>query len=122
MVLPVTDTRTEELCCQFIAALSHRSASYTSIHCTLGASTSPTGYAHSNSTCEVSLVKAGAEGHLVVPNMKMHCAKLGISSIVNSSSSTLELESNDSDAIHEVACSPPLNQKLSAMHPLVCDN
>lgn len=81
----VVDTSTQELYSQFSASFTRRSESRSSIHRGQTLSTSPTGSARSALAREVSLLKPGAEGRLLVPDVKMRRVNSSVSSIDGSS-------------------------------------
>ena len=74
------DPSTEELYRQYSASFTRRSESRSSAHRGPGLSTSPTGSTRSALAREVPLVKPGAEGRLLVPDVKMRRVNSGISS------------------------------------------
>ncbi|KAI0826945.1 hypothetical protein BC628DRAFT_1319521 [Trametes gibbosa] len=77
----VMDPSTEKMYKQYSASFTRRSESRSSQHQSRGLSTSPTGSARSALTREVSLVKPGAEGCLLVPDVKMRRTNSSMSSI-----------------------------------------
>ncbi|KAI1790195.1 hypothetical protein LXA43DRAFT_891550 [Ganoderma leucocontextum] len=82
----VVDASTQELYRQYSASFTRRSESRTSIHSRgAGLSTSPTGSTRSNLAREVSLLKPGAEGRLLVPDVKMRRVNSSVSSVGGSS-------------------------------------
>ncbi len=75
------DASTQELYRQYSASFTRRSESRTSMHTRgAGLSTSPTGSTRSGLAREVSLVKPGAEGRLLVPDVKMRRVNSSVSS------------------------------------------
>ncbi|KAI0720616.1 hypothetical protein C8T65DRAFT_567580 [Cerioporus squamosus] len=82
----VVDASTQELYSQFSASFSRRSESRSSVHRSHNLSTSPTGSTRSALGREVSLLKPGAEGRLLVPDVKMRRVNSSASSIDGSSS------------------------------------
>ncbi|KAH9891778.1 hypothetical protein C8Q73DRAFT_746825 [Cubamyces lactineus] len=82
------DPNTEKMCRQYSASFTRRSESRTSLQSHTrgtGLSTSPTGSTRSALAREVSLVAPGAEGRLLVPNVKMRRVNSSMSSIDGSS-------------------------------------
>ena len=79
------DASTQELYSQFSASFTRRSESRSSIHRGQTLSTSPTGSTRSALAREVSLLKPGAEGRLLVPDVKMRRVNSSVSSIDGSS-------------------------------------
>ncbi|OJT14918.1 hypothetical protein TRAPUB_8524 [Trametes pubescens] len=78
----VMDSSTEKMYKQYSASFTRRSESRTSLHHqSRGLSTSPTGSTRSAFAREVSLVKPGAEGRLLVPDVKMRRTNSSMSSI-----------------------------------------
>ncbi|KAI0349130.1 hypothetical protein OH77DRAFT_160346 [Trametes cingulata] len=85
------DPSTEKMYKQYSASFTRRSESRTSHHHhahDAGLPTSPTGSTRSARAREVSLVKPGAEGRLLVPDVKMRRVNLSMSSIDGSSSTS----------------------------------
>ncbi|KAM5535015.1 hypothetical protein V8D89_011388, partial [Ganoderma adspersum] len=83
------DASTQELYRQYSASFTRRSESRTSIHTRgTGLSTSPTGSTRSSFAREVSLLKPGAEGRLLVPDVKMRRVNSSVSSTGGSSSTS----------------------------------
>ena len=83
------DASTQELYRQYSASFTRRSESRTSIHTRgAGLSTSPTGSTRSSLAREVSLLKPGAEGRLLVPDVKMRRVNSSVSSMGGSSSTS----------------------------------
>ncbi|KAI8978754.1 hypothetical protein BD414DRAFT_530481 [Trametes punicea] len=84
----VMDPSTEKMYREYSASFTRRSESRTSLHHHVrpsGLSTSPTGSARSALAREVSLVAPGAEGRLLVPDVKMRRVNSSMSSIDGSS-------------------------------------
>ncbi|KAI0754848.1 hypothetical protein C8Q80DRAFT_1093306 [Daedaleopsis nitida] len=84
----VVDASTQELYSQFSASFSRRCESRSSIHRGQTLSTSPTASTRSAFAREVSLLKPGAEGRLLVPDVKMRRVNSSVSSIDGSSSTS----------------------------------
>ncbi|KAI0372296.1 hypothetical protein BV20DRAFT_110885 [Pilatotrama ljubarskyi] len=87
----VMDPSTEKMYRQYSASFTRRSESRNSLHNharNAGLSTSPTGSTRSALAREVSLVKPGAEGRLLVPDVKMRRVNSSVSSIDGSSSTS----------------------------------
>ncbi|KAI0667665.1 hypothetical protein C8Q78DRAFT_315888 [Trametes maxima] len=87
----VMDPSTEKMYRQYSASFTRRSESRTSLHHqsrSAGLSTSPTGSTRSTLAREVSLVKPGAEGRLLVPDVKMRRVNSSMSSVDGGSSSS----------------------------------
>ncbi|RPD62546.1 hypothetical protein L226DRAFT_329125, partial [Lentinus tigrinus ALCF2SS1-7] len=82
----VVDSSTQELYSQFSASFSRRSESRSSLHRSHNPSTSPTGSSRSALAREISLLKPGAEGRLLVPDVKMRRVNSSASSIDGGSS------------------------------------
>ncbi|TFK93114.1 hypothetical protein K466DRAFT_594698 [Polyporus arcularius HHB13444] len=82
----VVDASTQELYSQFSASFNRRSESRSSVHRSHNLSSSPTGSARSALGREISLLAPGAEGRLLVPNVKMRRVNSSASSIDGSSS------------------------------------
>ncbi|KAI0769133.1 hypothetical protein BD413DRAFT_89697 [Trametes elegans] len=78
------DPSTEKMCRQYSASFTRRSESRNSLQ-RGSLSTSPTGSTRSALAREVSLVKPGAEGRLLVPDVKMRRTNSSMSSIDGSS-------------------------------------
>ncbi|TBU29965.1 hypothetical protein BD311DRAFT_660132 [Dichomitus squalens] len=81
----VVDSSTQELYRQYSASFTRRSESRSSLVRGVPLSTSPTGSARSSSAREFSLLKPGAEGRLLVPDVKMRRVNSSVSSIGGSS-------------------------------------
>lgn len=87
--LRAVDASTQELYRQYSASFTRRSESRTSVHTRgAGLSTSPTGSTRSSLAREFSLVKPGAEGRLLVPDVKMRRVNSSVSSVGGSSSTS----------------------------------
>ncbi|CDO69858.1 hypothetical protein BN946_scf184884.g17 [Trametes cinnabarina] len=87
----VMDPSTERMYKQYSASFNRRSESRASFHHharSSGLSTSPTGSTRSALAREVSLVAPGAEGRLLVPDVKMKRVNSSVSSIEGSSSTS----------------------------------
>ncbi|KAI9058516.1 hypothetical protein FKP32DRAFT_1614925 [Trametes sanguinea] len=87
----VMDPSTERMYKQYSASFNRRSESRASLHHharASGLSTSPTGSARSALAREVSIVAPGAEGRLLVPDVKMRRVNSSMSSIDGSSSAS----------------------------------
>ena len=80
------DASTQELYSQFSASFSRRSESRSSLNRSHNMSTSPTGSTRSALAREISLLKPGAEGRLLVPDVKMRRVNSSASSIDGGSS------------------------------------
>ncbi|KAI0749131.1 hypothetical protein C8Q74DRAFT_1374237 [Fomes fomentarius] len=93
----VVDTSTQELYSQFSASFTRRSESRSSIYRRQTLCTSPTGSARSALVREVSLLKPGAEGCLLVPDVKLRRVNSSVSSIDGSSATLASTPSRQSE-------------------------
>ncbi|KAH9924692.1 uncharacterized protein BXZ73DRAFT_103531 [Epithele typhae] len=106
---PALDRSTQELYRQYSASFMRRSESRNSVPRASTLSTSPTGSAR-----EVSILKPGAEGLLLVPDVKMRRVNSGMSSTDGSSVASdasvdsVTTESDEDDL--EAACSLPTSR------------
>ncbi|KAI0632248.1 hypothetical protein C8Q77DRAFT_1074280 [Trametes polyzona] len=84
----VMDPSTEKMYKQYSASFTRRSESRASVHQSRGLSTSPTGSTRSALSREVPLVMPGAEGRLLVPDVKMRRTNSSMSNFDGASSAS----------------------------------